>query len=84
MEPVFKHGDKIIVAPSLEAKSGQAVVARFSDTGAVLFKILTYVGKRNERVRLSSYNPDYPPIEFPKRAFRLIQPVYTMVRKVMV
>jgi phage repressor protein C with HTH and peptisase S24 domain len=63
MEPVYRKGDRIVVAPGVPVRRGDRVVARTKD-GEVLAKVL---GKNSERVvELLSLNPDYPPREMPR------------------
>jgi phage repressor protein C with HTH and peptisase S24 domain len=81
MEPKFSAGDRIIVAPNLQAQNGELVVARHSDSGQVYFKLFHLMGSENKFVRLTSYNPLYPPLEFKLGEFRFIQPVYESHRK---
>jgi phage repressor protein C with HTH and peptisase S24 domain len=61
MEPAYRAGDRIIVAPGAEVKTGDRVVARTTG-GEVMAKVLA---RRNSRmVALASLNPDYPTREF--------------------
>ncbi len=60
MEPVYRHGDRIVVSPGAPVRRGDRVVARTRD-GEVLAKVL---GRQTERtVELLSLNPAYPPRE---------------------
>ena len=57
MEPAYREGDRIIVAPGARTRRGDRVVAK-TRSGEVLAKEL---GRRTEtRVELISFNPDYP------------------------
>ena len=57
MEPAYRAGDRIIVAPGAEVKPGDRVVAKTMG-GEVMAKVLE---RRNTRVvDLASLNPDYP------------------------
>ena len=61
MEPAYRAGDRIIVAPGAEVKPGDRVVAKTAQ-GEVMAKVLA---RRNTRViELASLNPDYPSREF--------------------
>lgn len=61
MEPAYRAGDRIIVAPGAEVKIGDRVVAKTVE-GEVMAKVLA---RRNSRtVILDSLNPDYPAREF--------------------
>ncbi len=56
MEPVYRAGDRIIVAPNAPIRRGDRVVAKTLE-GEVMAKLL---GQRSERrIELISFNPDY-------------------------
>lgn len=60
MEPVYRHGDRIVLSPGAPVRRGDRVVARTRD-GEVLAKVL---GRQTERtVELRSLNPAYAPRE---------------------
>ena len=60
MEPVYRRGDRIIVAPGADIRRGDRVVVRTKD-GEVLAKLL---GRQTERmIELISINADYGPRE---------------------
>jgi phage repressor protein C with HTH and peptisase S24 domain len=60
MEPVYRSGDRIVVAPGLPVRKGDRVVAKTKD-GEILAKVL---GRLNTRtVELISLNPAYKPRE---------------------
>ncbi len=60
MEPVYRHGDRIIVAPEAAIRRGDRVVVRTRD-GEVLAKLL---GRQTERmIELIPINADYGPRE---------------------
>ncbi|ACT58029.1 S24 family peptidase [Hirschia baltica] len=61
MEPVFREGDRIIVAPGMDVRRGDRVVAKTKE-GEVLAKFLGHLSA--SRVELISANPAYPPREF--------------------
>jgi SOS-response transcriptional repressor LexA len=79
MEPVFRAGDRIVVAPNVLPHNGDVVVARVAETGEVFFKL--YHETSSGKVQLTSYNPAYPPIHRDKKEFRFIHPVYSMTRQ---
>lgn len=63
MEPVYRSGDRIVVAPGAEVRRGDRVVVRTHE-GEVMAKVL---GKMNSRiVELHSLNPDYEPRTLPR------------------
>jgi phage repressor protein C with HTH and peptisase S24 domain len=60
MEPVYRSGDRIVVAPGVPVRRGDRVVVR-TRNGEVLAKVL---GRQTERtIELISLNPNYPPRE---------------------
>lgn len=61
MEPVFREGDRIVVAPGESVRVGDRVVVRTRD-GEVMAKLLGHRSAR--RVELVSFNPAYAPREF--------------------
>lgn len=57
MEPAYREGDRIIVAPGAQLRRGDRVVAKTTD-GEVMAKVL---GRQSERqIELISLNPDHP------------------------
>jgi phage repressor protein C with HTH and peptisase S24 domain len=63
MEPVYRKGDRIVVAPGAAVRRGDRVVARTSE-GEVLAKEL---GRMSEKsIELISLNPEYPAREIPR------------------
>ncbi len=61
MEPAYRAGDRIIVAPGAEVKTGDRVVAK-TVAGEVMAKVLA---RRTTRlIELAPLNPDYPAREF--------------------
>jgi phage repressor protein C with HTH and peptisase S24 domain len=63
MEPVYRSGDRIVVAPGIAARKGDRVVARLKN-GEVIAKQL---GRINERtVEFLSLNPEYGPRQLPR------------------
>lgn len=61
MQPAFRPGDRIIVAPGAPLRRGDRVVARTA-AGEVMAKEL---GRRTaRRVELLSLNPEFAPLEF--------------------
>ena len=57
MEPAYREGDRIIVAPGAQVRKGDRVVVKTED-GEVMAKVL---GRQTEtQVELVSLNPDHP------------------------
>ncbi|MEZ5999201.1 helix-turn-helix transcriptional regulator [Hyphomonas sp.] len=61
MEPAYRAGDRIIVAPGAEVKKGDRVVAKTTG-GEVMAKVLER--KSSRTIALASLNPAYPVREF--------------------
>lgn len=63
MEPVYRRGDRIVVAPGINVRKGDRVVVKTKD-GEILAK---EVGRQTDRmVELVSLNPAYGPRQLPK------------------
>lgn len=75
MEPRIKSGDIAIVAPNESPRNGDLVVARLRRSGGALIKLYHVVGPKADRIRLTSYNSAYPPLEYPSDEFRFIYPI---------
>jgi SOS-response transcriptional repressor LexA len=78
MAPNYREGETAILTPNHRPQNGDVVVARLRD-GGVLMKIYHTVGKL---IRLTSYNPAYPPLDFPQEDFEWIYPVDTVIKQV--
>ncbi len=81
MEPQFPAGCRIIAEPNSEARNGNLVVARLSESGGVIFKKFKQTGRDGCTIRLESVNPDYSPLEYPLQSFRWIYPIVEVVVK---
>jgi SOS-response transcriptional repressor LexA len=79
MENQFYAGDRIIFAPNQEPRNGDAVLAKLQD-GRVLFKWYHRTGPEGHRIKLSSENPNYAPMEFGREDFIFIYPAFEMKR----
>lgn len=81
MEPKYSDGDVAVLLPGIFPRNGDLVIANVKDEGFV-FKILTLVNGSPEQLRLTSYNPAYPPYDLPREKFHWIYPVDSVVKKV--
>lgn len=81
MEPVYRTGDRLVITPNIAVINGDVVIARHEKHGNVWFKLYHQTGPRGDIVRLTSYNPAYPPLEHRYDEFRFIYPVYSMTRR---
>lgn len=63
MAPVYRAGDRIVVSPDADWRTGDRVVVKMKD-GEVLAKQLGRV--TSNKVELISLNPAYPPREAPR------------------
>jgi phage repressor protein C with HTH and peptisase S24 domain len=79
MEPKFSNGDIAILLPSTAATNGEIVVANIRNQGA-LCKIM-HVQLDKKLVKLSSYNPAYPPTEYHRDEFHWIFPVAAIIKQ---
>lgn len=78
MSPVFLDGDVVVLEPNREARHGDLVVAKTTED-EVYFKRLEF-SRDLKLVRLVSYNPNYPVMEFKKQDFHFLHPVYSVTR----
>lgn len=78
MEPRFSDGDIAILLPSIAPTNGEIVVANLRNQG-VLCKIMHVQLDRN-LVKLSGYNPAYPPMEYRLDEFHWIFPVESIIK----
>ena len=79
MEPEFKAGDRVVVAPNLEARNGDVVLARLTKGGVLLKKFLRK-GPEGKTIVLQSQNPDYPELKFAVDEFAFIYPAMEFKR----
>jgi phage repressor protein C with HTH and peptisase S24 domain len=79
MEPRYSDGDVAILLPSIAPTNGETVVANIKNQGA-LCKIM-HVQLDKNLVKLSSYNPAYPPTEYHRDEFHWIYPVASVFRE---
>jgi SOS-response transcriptional repressor LexA len=73
MEPEVKAGDRVVVAPNLEARNGDIVLAKLNK-GGVLLKRFKRTGPSGQTIRLESDNRDYPAAEFAVEEFAFVYP----------
>ena len=79
MEPNYREGETVILAPGREARNGNLVVANVKRHG-VLLKVFHIKG---QSITLTSFNAAYPPQQFSTRDFHWIYPVETVIKRVL-
>jgi SOS-response transcriptional repressor LexA len=79
MENKFFAGDRVVFAPNLEPRNGDAVLAKMAD-GRVFFKWYHRTGPEGQKIKLSSENPNYGPMEYSKEDFQFIYPAWEVKR----
>jgi SOS-response transcriptional repressor LexA len=79
MEPKFSDGDIAILLPGTIPIAGEIIVANLRNQG-VLCKIM-HVQLDKNLVKLSSYNPAYPPTEYHRDEFHWVFPVATLIKQ---
>ena len=79
MEPRLSDGDIAILLPGSAPTNGETVVANLKDEG-MLCKIM-HVQLDQNLIKLSSYNPAYPPMERRRDQFHWIFPVTMVTRQ---
>ena len=80
MEDMFFAGDRVIFAPNLEPRNGDAVVAKLKD-GRVYFKHFMRTGPEGSKVRLDSENENYSSMEFDRSEFEFVYPAWEVKRR---
>lgn len=80
MEDKFFAGDRVVFAPNLEPRNGDAVVAKLND-GRVYFKYFYRTGPEGGRIRLVSQNPNYSPMEYDRSDFQFLYPAWEVKRR---
>ncbi len=80
MLPYYAPDDIVVVAPSEEPRFERLVVAQLAGDEGVCFKVLN-VPPRRGAVRLSSYNPAFPPLEREREDFDWIYRVHSVVKR---
>ena len=80
MENKFYAGDRVVFAPNMEPRNGDAVVAKLTD-GRVMFKYFYRTGPEGSRIRLESENQNYGPLEFERNEFSFIYPAWEVKRR---
>lgn len=80
MLPDFKPGDRVIVAPSREPRSGKPCITKLADDGVIL-RLFHRLG--GGAIRLSSLRPEiYPGMDLKPGEYRWCWPVEELNRKV--
>jgi transcriptional regulator with XRE-family HTH domain len=79
MTPVFSPGDVAVIYPSKAPKNGAVVIARLNDEHGADVMMKLYQASGNN-VTLSSYNPAFPPMTFPRQYFTWIYPVASVTK----
>jgi SOS-response transcriptional repressor LexA len=80
MEPKFFAGDRIIFAPNLEPRNGDAVIAKLTD-GRVYFKYFFRTGPEGSKIKLVSENANYNPMEFDRGELAFVYPAWEVKRR---
>ena len=79
MEPRYSDGDIAVLLPGIAATNGETVVANLRNQG-LLCKIM-HVQLDKNLIKLSSYNPAYPPTEYHRDEFHWVFPVATIIKQ---
>jgi SOS-response transcriptional repressor LexA len=79
MEPKYSDGDIAILLPGTAPTNGDTVVANLRNQG-VFCKIM-HVQLEKNLVKLSSYNPAYPTMEYHRDEFHWIFPVADIIKQ---
>jgi SOS-response transcriptional repressor LexA len=79
MEPEFKAGDRVVVAPNLEARNGDVVLAKLKD-GRVMLKRFKRTGPNGQTIELKSDNAIYELLQFPVEEVQFVYPAMEFKR----
>lgn len=79
MEPKFSDGDIAILLPGTAPTNGETVLANLRSQG--VFCKIVHIQPEKKLVKLSSYNPAYPTMEYHRDEFHWIFPVATIIRQ---
>ena len=77
MQPNYQPGTVLIVMPTREPRNGCLVVAKLKKNG-VVFRRFNLIA--DNCIRLSAYNPIYPPYEGSNEDFWWIYPIHSTVK----
>ncbi len=77
MEPKYSDGNIAILIPSTEPTNGEIVIANLKGQG-VFCKIMHAQPEKN-LIKLSSYNPAYPTMEYHLDEFHWIYPAHDII-----
>lgn len=79
MQPRIEPGDVAVISPSKQPRNNGVVLAKLTDDygGDVMVKIYQATP---QSVTLSSYNPAFPPLTYPREAFAWIYPVNSVTK----
>jgi len=78
MQPNYQSGDILIMMPSTPPRNGCLVVAKYKTDGVVFRR---YHSGAEGIVRLTAYNPIYPPHDGSVDDFHWIYPVHSTLKK---
>jgi len=81
MEPRFQDGDVVVVLPSTTARNGDLVIANIKGQG-VAFKILNISSGNTRKMKLTSYNQVYAPMEHMVEDLHWIYPVHSVTKMI--
>ena len=82
MEPKFCDGDIAILLPgSAPTAMAKSSCGQSQEPGGVLCKIVMHVQLDKNLIKLSSYNPAYPPTEYHRQEFHWIFPVAAIIKQ---
>ena len=79
MEPEFKAGDRVVVAPNLQARNGDVVLVKLTD-GEVMFKKFYRTGPEGKTIVLKSENTFYGPLELSAEQVQFVYPAMEFKR----
>lgn len=79
MTPIYEQGDVAVVYPSFQPRNGDVVIARLDEDHGADVMCKVYQASQ-DTITLSSYNPAYEPIKWPRSCFTWIYPVVQVMK----
>lgn len=81
MVPEFKPGDRVVFAPGLMPRNGDAAVVKLKDSEEILFKWFYETGRNGELIKLVSENKDYEDVIIPREKVQFVYPAWETKRR---
>jgi len=81
MEPRYLPGDRVVFNLNLRPRNGDVCIFKIKETEGVLLNRYFETGKKGEKVKLVSDNPDFEERIFSMDQFLFIYPAWETIRR---